>query len=61
MNDITRRNIWFVLAILSAIAIVDRAVRVTNGTLEWWQLASVIVIFAFCTRFYLCYRRIVKK
>lgn len=61
MSYKTKRNIWFVLAILSVVAIVDRAIRVEDGTLEWWQLVSVIIICAFCIRFYLCCRREVKK
>lgn len=60
MNNKSRRNIWLALAILSVVAILDRAVRVFTGSLEWWQLASVIIICALCTRFYLCYRRALK-
>lgn len=56
MNDKTRRNIWLALAILSIAAIVDRAIKVTDGTAEWWSLVSAIIIFAFCFRFYMCYR-----
>lgn len=55
-----KRNIWLALAILSLVAVVDRSVRVIYGTMEWWNLASAIVITAFCTKFYLCYRRQVK-
>lgn len=61
INNKIRRNIWFVLAILSLGVIIDRAIRVADGTAEWWNLASAIVITALCTKFYLCYRRQVKQ
>lgn len=32
-----------------------------DGSAEWWSLASAIVITAFCTKFYLCYRKQVKN
>lgn len=61
ISNKVRRNIWLSLAILSLGTIVDRAIRVSDGTAEWWNLASAIVITALCIKFYLCYRRQVKE
>ena len=60
-NNRTRRNLWLTLAILSLAAVVDRAIRVIDGSIEWWNLASAIIITALCTKFYLCYRKQVKR
>lgn len=56
-----KRNLWLTLSVMSVIAVVDRSIRVVDGSLEWWNLASAIVITAFCTRFYLCCRKQVKR
>lgn len=56
-----KRNIWLTLAILSVGCIIDRAIRVIDGSIEWWNLVATIVITAFCTKFYLCYRKQVKR
>mgnify|MGYP000123327329 CR=1 FL=1 len=61
ISNKAKRNIWFSLCILSAVAMVDRAIRVANGELEWWNLVSVMVIVAFCVKFFACYRRQVKR
>ena len=61
LSNRVRRNVWLVLGVLSLGAVADRAVRVAQGTLEWWNLVAVIVITLFCFRFYLCYRREVKR
>lgn len=61
LSNRVKRNIWLTLSILSIGSIIDRAVRVTDGSAEWWSLASAIVITAFCTKFYLCYRKLVKS
>lgn len=60
LNNKVKRNIWLTLAILSVGCIIDRAIRVIDGSIEWWNLVTAIVITAFCTRFYLCYRKQVK-
>lgn len=60
-NNRAKRNIWLTLAILSGLAIIDRSIRIAMGELDWWQLVSVIIITCFCMKFYLCYRRQVKK
>ncbi len=61
LSNRVKRNIWLTLSILSIGSIIDRAVRVIDGSAEWWSLASAIVITAFCTIFYLCYRKLVKS
>lgn len=61
ISNRVKRNVWLVLAVMSVGAVVDRAIRVAEGTVEWWNLVSTIVITAFCVKFYLCYRREVKN
>lgn len=61
LSNKVKRNLWLTLAILSLAAVVDRAIKVADGTVEWWNLVSAIVITVFCTKFYLCYRKQVKK
>lgn len=57
LTDKTRSYIWMVLAILSLICVISRVVDFIQGDKEWWHLVSSIVMTAFCTRFYFCYRR----
>lgn len=61
ISNRVKRNVWLVLAVMSVGVVVDRAIRVAEGTMEWWNLVSAIVITAFCVKFYLCYRREVKN
>lgn len=61
LSNRVRRNIWLTLAVASSICVVDRAIRVIDGSVEWWNLVSAIVITAFCVKFYLCYRKKVKN
>lgn len=61
LSNRVRRNVWLVLGVLSLAAVGDRAVRVAQGSLEWWNLVAVVVITLFCFRFYLCYRRQVRR
>lgn len=61
LGNKVKRNIWLTLFVFALVAVVDRAVRVADGRLEWWNLISVFVIAAFCGKFYLCYRRQVRK
>lgn len=56
-----KRNVWLTLAIMSTACIADRAIRVADGSLEWWNLVSAVIITALCTKFYLCYRRQVRE
>lgn len=60
LNDRIKRNIWLTLAILSLAAIAERASKIIDGSGGWWDLLSAIIITAFCTKFYLCYRKKVK-
>lgn len=60
LSNKTKRNIWLTLSILSIGCIIDRTIRVIDGSIEWWNLVMAIVITAFCTKFYLCYRKQVK-
>lgn len=61
ISNRVKRNVWLVLAVMSVGAVVDRAIHVAEGTVEWWNLVSAIVITAFCVKFYLCCRREVKN
>ncbi len=60
LSNKVKRNIWLTLSILSIGCIIDRTIRVIDGSVEWWNLVMAIVICAFCTKFYLCYRKQVK-
>ncbi|MCI5627643.1 MAG: hypothetical protein MR333_08570 [Porphyromonadaceae bacterium] len=55
-----KRNIWLTLAVLNVGAIANHAIGVADGSLEWWQLVSTIVISLFCIKFFLCYHKQVK-
>lgn len=57
ISDRVKRNIWLTLSIVSILIIIDRAIRILMGELDWWQLVSAIVISFFCVKFYLCYRK----
>ncbi len=57
MTDKTRSYIWLVLAILSLICVVSRVMDLAYGSKEWRYLVASIVMTAFCTRSYLCYRK----
>lgn len=61
ISNRVKRNVWLVLAVMSVGVVINRAIRVAEGTAEWWDLVSAIVITAFCVKFYLCYRREVKN
>lgn len=61
LSNKVKRNIWLTLAILSVGCIIDRVIRVIDGSVEWWNLITAVLITAFCTRFYLCYRKQVKR
>lgn len=61
LSNKTKRNIWLTLAIQSVGCIIDRAIRVMDGSVEWWNLITAVVITAFCIKFYLCYRKQVKR
>lgn len=61
ISNKVKRNLWLTLAIMSVVVVVDRSIRMIDGSLEWWNLASAFIITAFCTKFYLCYRKQVKR
>lgn len=61
LSDKVKRNIWLTFAVLSALSVVNRAIRLADGTAEWWQLCSSVVITAACVIFYLDCRRKVSR
>ena len=56
-----KRNIWFALTIMSGLTVIDQAVRIVDGSVEWRNLLSSIIITALCAKFYMCYRKQVKR
>lgn len=38
LSNKVKQNIWLTLAILSVGCIIDRAIRVIDGSVEWWNL-----------------------
>ena len=61
LSNRIKRNIWLTLTIMSGLTVIDRAVRIVDGSVEWWILLSSIIITALCTKFYMCYRKQVKR
>lgn len=55
------RNIWLILAILSVGAIADRTIGMIDGSKEWWQVVSSIIITAVCIKCFISYRNEVRK
>lgn len=61
LSNRVKRNFWLVLAILSFCRVITRIIGVVYGNVEWWKMVLAIVVMAFCTKFYLCYRHHVKN
>ena len=61
LSNRVKRNIWLTLTIMSGLTVIDRAVRIVDGSVEWWSLLSSIIITALCAKFYMCYRKQVKR
>lgn len=61
ISNKVKRNLWLALAVMSLAGVVDRAIRVADGSLEWWNLLTAVCITGFCTKFYFCYRREVRN
>ena len=57
MTDKTRSYIWLAFALLSLICVADQAIDMIRGDKKWWHLVTLIVITAFCTKYYFCYRK----
>lgn len=61
LSNKAKRSFWLPLALPSVGCIIDRAIRVIDGSIEWWNLVTTIFITAFCTKSHLCYREQVKR
>ncbi len=61
LSNRVKRNIWLTLTILSALTIIDCTVRVVEGSVEWWNLLSAVIVTALCGKFFMCYRKQVKR
>lgn len=56
-----KRNVWLVMTALSVGIIVDRIMRLIDGSIEWTGLASGIAVFVLVLRGYICFRRRVRE
>ena len=61
LSNRIKRNIRLTLTIMSGVAIIDRTVRVAEGSVGWWNLLSAIIVTALCGKFFMCYRKQVKR
>ncbi len=61
LSNKTKRNIWLTLSVLSALTVIDRSIRLAMGEIDWWKLAFSIIVTALCVKFYLAFRKQVKK
>lgn len=61
ISNRTKRNLWLALSVMSACGVAGRAIGVADGSARWWDLACMIVVTAACVRFYLMYRRQVRR
>ena len=61
LSNRVKRNIWLTLTIMSGLTVIDRAVRIVDGSVEWWGLLSSIIVTALCAKLYMCYRKQVKR
>ncbi len=61
LSNRVKQNIWLTLTILSVLAVIDRAVRVVEGSVGWWNLLSPIIVTALCGKFFMSYRKQVKR
>lgn len=42
ISNKVKRNVCLTLAIMSTARIADRAIRVADGSLEWWNLVTAL-------------------
>lgn len=61
ISNRVKRNIFLTLAIMSVITVIDRAIRLAMGLVEWWILVLAIAITAVLTKCYFSFRREVKR
>lgn len=55
-----KRNIWLTFGIVSFVCVMSIAVKVYDGTSEWWQLVCSVVICGVIFRLFSIYRKQVK-
>lgn len=61
VSNRVKRNIWLTLSIMSIGTVIDRSIRYFDGSIEWHSLMASVIISAFCFRFYLCFRKEVRR
>lgn len=61
ISNRVKRNIFLTLAVMSASTVIDRAIRLAMGLVEWWMLVSAIAITAVLAKCYFSFRREVRR
>lgn len=61
ISNKVKRNIWLTLAIISLLTSIDRGIQFATGSVQWWSLLSSICITALTAKFYLNYRKQVRR
>ena len=61
LSNRVKRNIWGTLTILSIFAVVDRIIRVADGSLQWWNIITAALMTALAARFYWIFRCEVRR
>lgn len=57
ISNKAKRNIWFILGIISIVCVIAVAFKVIEGTSEWWQLLCSAVICGVIFRLFWIYRK----
>lgn len=60
LSNIVKRNIWLTFSVVTFACVISRAIKVIDGSAEWWQLFSTVVIFSVIFKMFLAYRKQVK-
>lgn len=60
ISNKVKRNIWLTLGVVSLVCVMAVAVKVYEGTSEWWQLLCSAVICGVIFRLFWIYRKQVK-
>lgn len=60
ISNRVKRNAWGILSICDIGVIIARIIDVLTGG-EWWQLASAVIIYGCCMKFFWDYNKAVKN
>lgn len=61
VSNKVKRNIFLTLSVIGTGILAARIFDFATGAAEWWQPAVSAIILACCIKFYLNYRKAVKK